>query len=245
MKAIKNILITGAAKRIGASCARLLHTEGHNIALHYHHSEQQALSLQRELNQIRPHSACSLKADLKQLDDIQQLATQASTQWNGIDVLINNASAFFPDDFATTSEQDWDTLLDTNLKAPFFLSQALLPSLRKNQGCIINIIDIHAERGLKGYPAYSISKAGLAAMTRSLAKELGPEIRVNGIAPGAILWPEQDMDEATKSDILARIALKRSGSPQDIARAVRFFINDADYITGQILAIDGGRTLFN
>ena len=198
-----------------------------------------------ELNQLRANSACRIKADLQKLADIRQLAELALERWSGIDVLINNASAFFPGPIESTSEQDWECLIDTNLKAPFFLTQALLPSLISRQGCIINIIDIHAERGLKGYPVYSITKAGLAAMTRSLAKELGPDVRVNGISPGAILWPENDIDETTQAEILSRIALRRSGNPLDIARAVRFFIEEGDYITGQILAIDGGRTLFS
>lgn len=241
----KNILITGAARRIGASSARLLHGQGHNICLHYQSSEQESAALADELNQLRANSACRIKADLQKLADIRQLAELALERWSGIDVLINNASAFFPGPIESTSEQDWECLIDTNLKAPFFLTQALLPSLISRQGRIINIIDIHAERGLKGYPVYSITKAGLAAMTRSLAKELGPDVRVNGISPGAILWPENDIDETTQAEILSRIALRRSGNPLDIARAVRFFIEEGDYITGQILAIDGGRTLFS
>ncbi len=241
----KNILITGAARRIGASSARLLHGQGHNICLHYQSSEQESAALADELNQLRANSACRIKADLQKLADIRQLAELALERWSGIDVLINNASAFFPGPIESTSEQDWECLIDTNLKAPFFLTQALLPSLISRQGRIINIIDIHAERGLKGYPVYSITKAGLAAMTRSLAKELGPDVRVNGISPGAILWPENDIDETTQAEILSRIALQRSGNPLDIARAVRFFIEEGDYITGQILAIDGGRTLFS
>ncbi len=241
----KNILITGAARRIGASCARLLHGQGHNICLHYHASEQASATLEEELNLLRPQSATRIQANLQKLDNIHQLAQRALTQWGEIDVLINNASAFFPGSIESTREQDWDCLVNTNLKAPFFLAQALLPSLISRQGCILNIIDIHAERGLKGYPVYSITKAGLAAMTRSLAKELGPDVRVNGISPGAILWPENDQDETTQTEILSRIALKRCGNPLDIARAVRFFIEEGDYITGQILAIDGGRTLFN
>ncbi len=241
----KNILITGAARRIGASCARLLHAQGHNICLHYHESEPDCMALAQELDALRAGSVSRVKANLQQLADIRRLADQALAQWGEIDVLINNASVFFPGPIESTHEQDWDCLLNTNLKAPFFLAQALLPSLIHRQGCILNIIDIHAERGLKGYPVYSITKAGLAAMTRSLAKELGPDVRVNGISPGAILWPENDMDESTQTEILSRIALQRSGTPLDIARAARFFIEEGDYITGQILAVDGGRTLFN
>ncbi len=241
----KNILITGAAKRIGACCARFLHHQGHNICLHYRSSESSALKLANELNQNRPASACAIQADLQDPNALSRLSEQATKTWNGIDVLINNASAFFPGSVENVTEQHWNELLDANLKAPFFLTQALLPSIRKNQGCIVNIIDIHAERGLKDYPVYSITKAGLATMTRSLAKELAPDIRVNGVAPGAILWPENAMDSNQKQEIINRIALQRTGQAEDIAKAVRFLIDDADYITGQILAVDGGRSLFN
>ena len=240
----KNILITGAAKRIGAACARLLHEEGCNIILHYRSSQQEALDLCEELNTIRPDSARALQADLLSMKAIKELAEQARLVWGGIDVLVNNASTFYPTDFSEVTEAHWDELLDGNLKAPFFLAQALLPELKAHQGCIVNIADIHAERGLKAYPVYSIAKAGLVAMTRILAKELGPEVRVNAVSPGAILWPENDLSESVKLEIVERVALKRSGEPQDIARAVKFLIWEADYITGQVIAIDGGRTLF-
>ena len=240
----KNILITGAAKRIGAACARLLHEEGCNIILHYRSSQQEALDLCEELNTIRPDSARALRADLLSMKAIKELAEQARLVWGGIDVLVNNASTFYPTDFSEVTEAHWDELLDGNLKAPFFLAQALLPELKAHQGCIVNIADIHAERGLKAYPVYSIAKAGLVAMTRILAKELGPEVRVNAVSPGAILWPENDLSESVKLEIVERVALKRSGEPQDIARAVKFLIWEADYITGQVIAIDGGRTLF-
>ena len=240
----KNVLITGAARRIGAACARLLHDEGFNICLHYRSSEQDVVQLGEELNHIRADSARMIQADLLNMQEIKKLAQAADGAWGGVGVLLNNASAFYPGTVGEVSEQDWDELLGSNLKAPFFLSQALAPSLSRKQGCIINIIDIHAERGLIGYPVYSIAKAGLAAMTKSLAKELGPEIRVNGVSPGAILWPEQDMSDEIKTEIIQRVALQRNGDPLDIAKAVRFLINDADYITGQILSVDGGRTLF-
>ena len=240
----KNVLITGAARRIGAVCARLLHDEGFNICLHYRSSEQDVVQLGEELNHIRADSARMIQADLLNMQEIKKLAQAADEAWGGVGVLLNNASAFYPGTVGEVSEQDWDELLGSNLKAPFFLSQALAPSLSRKQGCIINIIDIHAERGLIGYPVYSIAKAGLAAMTKSLAKELGPEIRVNGVSPGAILWPEQEMSDEIKTEILQRVALQRTGDLLDIAKAVRFLINDADYITGQILSVDGGRTLF-
>ena len=239
----KNVLITGAAKRIGACCAKMLHKKGCNIFLHYRTSEQETRHLVNEMNQIRPDSAKMMQADLLNMDELILLAKQAESAWGSLDVLINNASAFYPQAVNEVSEKNWDELLGSNLKAPFFLSQALADTLLENRGCIINIIDIHAERGLKGYPIYSIAKAGLAGMTRILAKELGPEIRVNGISPGAILWPEEQCSEQ-KEEILQRVVLKRSGEPQDIAKAACFLIEDASYITGQIITVDGGRTLF-
>ncbi len=244
MKIHKTVLITGAARRIGATCARLLHDEGFNVCLHYRHSESVARQLCEELNDKRQQSAQIMQADLLNMQELTKLAQKAEAVWGRMDVLLNNASSFYPGNVAEVTEQNWDELLGSNLKAPFFLSQALLPSLISTQGCIINIIDIHADRGLKDYPVYSIAKAGLAAMTRFLAKELGPQIRVNGVSPGAILWPEGDMDEKTKSEIIQKVALQCSGEPMDIAKAVRFLINEADYITGQILSVDGGRGLF-
>ncbi len=241
----KNVLITGAAKRIGAACARLLHAEGFNVCLHYRSSEEDASRLCEEFNRQRLGSAITCQADLLELADLTKLAQVAEGAWGGVDVLVNNASTFYPGVVEHVTEGDWEELLGSNLKAPFFLAQALLSSLRQNNGCIVNIIDIHAEKGLKSYPVYSIAKAGLAAMTRSLAKELGPEVRVNGIAPGAILWPEHEIGDEMKSEILQRVVLQRCGDPLDIARALRFLIVDANYITGQILAVDGGRTLFN
>jgi len=240
----KNILITGAARRIGASCARLLHDQGFNILLHYRFSEEDALRLCDELNQKRPDSARSIKADLLKMHELEIVAGEARIAWGGIDVLVNNASSFYPGAVSDVTELQWDELLGSNLKVPFFLAKALAEALAQKNGCIVNIVDIHAERGLKDYPVYSIAKAGLAAMTRVLAKELGPSVRVNGVAPGAIIWPENELSEQDKLDILQRIALKRCGEPLDIAKAVLFLINDAEYMTGQILMVDGGRTLF-
>ncbi|MDQ7089519.1 MAG: pteridine reductase [Methylococcales bacterium] len=240
----KNILITGAAKRIGAACATLLHRQGCNIILHYRESETQVRELCTLLNQQRPNSAQIIQADLLDFAALKQLADQATAIWGKIDGLVNNASAFYPTPLASVTEKTWDDLMGCNLKAPFFLSQALMETLGANNGCIINIIDIHAERGLKDYPIYSMAKSGLASMTRILAKELAPSIRVNGISPGAIIWPEDELSEAAKGDIMSRIALKRAGEPDDIAKMVAFFINDAPYITGQIINVDGGRTLF-
>ena len=240
----KNVLITGAAKRIGAACARSLHDKGCNVILHYRASEDEAVQFFNELNAKRSGSVKILQADLLDLRQLSELAKQAEAAWGSLDVLINNASAFYPQAVTDVSEQAWDELLGSNLKAPFFLSQALSSTLLANKGCIINIIDIHAERGLKGHPVYSIAKAGLAAMTKVLAKELGPDIRVNGVSPGAILWPENELLESDKVEILQRVALKRAGQPDDIAKAVAFLIEDAGYITGQIITVDGGRTLF-
>lgn len=240
----KNVLITGASKRIGASCARLLHEQGCNVILHYNASKQDALQLCSELNQERPDSARVMQADLLNREQLQNLAHQAAVAWGGLDVLINNASSFYPTALADVTEAQWDELLGSNLKAPFFLTQALANILSERQGCVVNIVDIHAERGLKGYPVYSIAKAGLAAMTKVLAKELGPSVRVNGVAPGAIIWPEFDMSEEEKHEILQRVALRRHGQPADIAKAVLFLVRDAEYVTGQILSVDGGRTLF-
>ncbi|MBL6987262.1 MAG: pteridine reductase [Methylobacter sp.] len=240
----KNVLITGAAKRIGAACARLLHSEGCNVFLHYRSSATEAQLLCDELNQLRPDSARIMQADLLIMHELEAIAREACIAWGGIDVLVNNASSFYPTAVSEVTESQWDELLGSNLKAPFFLAQALAKTIADNKGCIVNIVDIHAERGLSGYPVYSIAKAGLAAMTKVLAKEFGPVIRVNGVAPGAILWPDNDLSESAKMEILQRVALKRSGEPIEIAKAVLFLIKDADYITGQIVTVDGGRTLF-
>lgn len=240
----KNVLITGAARRLGADCARLLHSQGCNIVLHYRSSEQDALELCNQLNDLRVNSAVPMQADLQNMAELERLAHEATKAWGRIDVLVNNASTFYPGAVGDVTEQQWDELFGSNLKAPFFLAKLLAETLTKNKGCIVNIVDIHAERGLKGYPVYSIAKAGLAAMTRILAKELGPDVRVNGVAPGAILWPENDLAEQGKKEILQRVVLRRSGDAVDIAKAVMFLIRDADYITGQIITVDGGRTLF-
>ncbi|MEY4719558.1 MAG: hypothetical protein RL563_2176 [Pseudomonadota bacterium] len=241
----KVVLITGAAKRIGAACVRILHSEGFNIVLHYHHSEPEAIKLAAELNALRLGSVFIYKADLLVMDEVQSLVSNASCFFGGVDVLINNASAFYPTPMGQVSEFDWGVVMGSNLKAPFFLSQSLGSLLADRQGCIVNIVDIHAERGLPGYSVYSIAKAGLVAMTRCLAKELAPNIRVNAVAPGAILWPEAEISDYQKAEILSKVALARCGSEMDIAKAVRFLVMDADYVNGQVLAVDGGRLLFS
>jgi len=244
---IKNILITGGAKRVGAYCARYCHAQGHHILLHYRRSKNAAQKLADELNDQRKDSVRLFQADLLDVDALQLLADEAMHCWGGIDVLINNASAFYATPIKQgITERQWDDLMGSNLKAPFFLSQKLAPMLAKRNGCIINMVDIHAERGLIDYPVYSLAKAGLVSLTKILAKELAPKIRVNAIAPGAILWPEQDeMSALEKQEIQAKVALQKIGSPQDIAQAIDFLITSAPYITGQVLTIDGGRTLFS
>ncbi len=238
----KVVLITGAAHRIGATIARLLHAEGMRIVLHYRSSRAAAQALQQELTAQRPDSVMLVQADLLATAGLSTLVTEAVNAWGRLDVLVNNASTFYRTPLGTVTEEQWDDLMGTNLKAPFFLSQAAAPHLRAQHGCIINIVDIHADRPLKHFPVYSMAKAGLVMLTRALACELGPEVRVNAVAPGAILWPEH-LDEVTKQRIVSRTFLKRQGDPMDIAKAVRFLIRDADYMSGQVLTVDGGRSL--
>lgn len=241
----KNILITGGAKRVGAQCVRYLHAQGHNILLHYRSSAIEAKGLADELNHERDDSVRLVQADLADSEALKDLVDVASHAWGGVGVLINNASAFYATEFGSVSEGQWGELLGSNLKAPFFLVQALVPVLKKKNGCVVNIVDIHAERGLPGFSVYSIAKAGLVALTKILAKELAPEIRINAVAPGAILWPAQgEMNEQQKQEIAAKVALQRVGTPEDIARAIAFLIADAAYVTGQVITVDGGRTLF-
>jgi pteridine reductase len=238
----KTVLITGGAKRIGAETSRTLHQAGMNIIIHYRSSQQEADELCYELNQ-RENSAAVVQADLDDDNVYGRLIEDAVEVWGHLDVLINNASSFFPTPVGTITLGHWHNLVNSNLKAPLFLSQAATPYLRENNGCIINMVDIHAFRPMRKHPVYCAAKAGLAMLTQSLARELGPEIRVNGIGPGAILWPDNDMDEATKQSIIERTALKRHGEPSDIARAILFLVRDADYITGHIVPVDGGRSL--
>lgn len=240
----KVVLITGSAHRIGAQTARTLHASGADLVLHYHSSRDDAHTLQQDLNRQRPDSVVLVQANLLEIPKLRALIKDALGAWGRLDALVNNASTFYPTPVAKTSEAQWDDLMGTNLKAPFFLSQAAAPHLRKQHGCIVNIVDIHADRPLKQYPVYSMAKAGLVMMTKSLACELGPEVRVNAVAPGAILWPEMDeMDQVTRQRILSRTFLKRQGDPQDIANAVMFLIRDAHYTSGHVLTVDGGRSL--
>lgn len=242
MLANKVVLITGAAHRIGATTARMLHAEGLNILLHYRNSRDAAESLQAELNAIRADSVHLIQADLHDTAKLPALIEQAIQIWGRLDVLINNASSFYATPIGTVTETQWEDLIGSNLKAPFFLSQAAAPYLRQQHGCIVSIVDIHAERPLKEFPVYSMAKAGLVMLTKSLACELGPEVRVNAVAPGAILWPE-NLGENEKQKIISRTFLKRQGAPDDIARAILYLIRDAGYMSGQVLTVDGGRSL--
>lgn len=237
-------LVTGAARRIGARIATALHQAGLDVLVHCRHSEADANTLAAHLNRQRPGSAAVLVADLAVADAVRTLADRALAIFGRLDVLVNNASSFRPTPLATASEQDWDTLMNGNLRAPFLLSQRLAPALAASgQGAIVNIIDIYAERPLAGHSLYCMSKAALAMMTRSLARELGPAVRVNGVAPGAILWPEHGGSPEQHAIIVESSALKRAGDPDDIAAAVVWLARQAPYVTGQILAVDGGRSL--
>ena len=239
----KVALITGSARRVGAVIARTLHDQGMNLVLHYRQSQQDAQQLQQELQEKRPNSVILVQADLLNNAKLTSTINASTKAWGRLDALINNASSFYPTPLGSITEEHWDDMMGSNLKAPLFLAQAAESVLRKHHGCIVNITDIHADRPLKNHCVYSASKAGLVMLTKSLARDLGPEIRVNAIAPGAILWPENDLDELTKRRIISNTALKRRGGAEDIARAVLFLLRDADYITGQTITVDGGRSL--
>ena len=239
----KCVLVTGGAKRIGAATSRLLHQAGYRVIIHCRLSCQHAEEFAAELNASKHDSAKVIQGDLNNETIYNQLIEQAYACWNRLDVLVNNASSFFPTPIGKITLDDWHNLVNTNMKAPLFLSQAAAPYLKQTQGSIINMIDVHGQRPMKEHTVYCAANAGLGMVTMSLAKELGPDIRVNGIAPGAILWPETSMSEHTRNLILDRTALKRAGEPIDIARTILFLIRDAGYITGQIIAVDGGRTL--
>jgi pteridine reductase len=236
-------LITGAGKRIGAVIAKRLHAAGANVAVHYFSSSAPADSLVDELNGLRADSAMAVGADIRRLDQLEALVGKVVSQSGGLHILINNASSFYPTPLGEVTAEDWSDLIDSNLKAPLFLAQAAVPHLRESGGTIINMIDIHARRPLRHHHVYGAAKAGLEMLTRSLARDLAPEIRVNGIAPGAILWPEEGMADGTKEYIVDRIPLGRPGEPDDIATTALFLVRDAPYVTGQIIAVDGGRSI--
>jgi pteridine reductase len=241
----KVALITGGARRVGAAISRLLHQGGMNLMVHYRSSAAEARALQAELTAQRADSVALVQADLLNGASLTAMVHETLQQFGRLDVLINNASSFFPTVVGEITEREWDDLIGTNLKTPLFLSQAAAPHLRKNHGCIVNIVDIHADRPMRNYLVYSVAKGGLVALTRSLAAELGPEVRVNGVSPGAILWPEDERwsDELARQRIVQTTLLKRVGDPEDIARTVRFLVFDAPYVTGQVIAVDGGRSI--
>ncbi|PPI84373.1 pteridine reductase [Marinobacter maroccanus] len=238
-------LVTGAAHRLGSQTARTLHERGWNLVIHYRSREEQANSLIAQMNRQRPDSACALHGDLSQTADVYRLASDAVEHWGRLDALVNNASVFSPTPTADATEDDWNTILNTNLRAPFFLLQACLAELRRNQGSVVNLIDIYSEKPIDDHPLYCASKAGLAALTRSWAKDLAPDVRVNGVSPGAILWPEgeAEMNPSAQRAILQKTPLARTGNPDDIAKTIAFLICDAPFITGQIISVDGGRSL--
>lgn len=237
------VLVTGAARRLGAAIVRGFHAEGANVCIHFHRSAREAEQLRDELNASRAASATTVGADLLDLAALPRIVEHATTTFGRLDVLINNASTFYPTPLPEVTAAQWDDLIGTNLRAPLFLAQAAATHLRGSHGLIVNMIDIHAQRPLPQHPVYSTAKSGLVMLTRSLARELGPDVRVNGIAPGPILWPDAGVDEDIKNEIISKTLLKRSGSPADIVRAALFFAKDAPYITGQILAVDGGRSV--
>ena len=240
----KVALVTGGARRVGAAITRRLHAAGASVLIHYRDSEGDAAKLEAELNTVRPRSAGKVKAELLAPVAPRALVGGALEGFGRLDILVNNASSFFPVDVGAMEPSHWEELIGSNLRAPLFISQQAAAELAKNDGCIVNIVDIHAERPLKGYALYSVAKAGLAAVTRSLAIELAPRVRVNGVAPGAIAWPEDgQFPEAERQRIIATTPLARLGSPDDIARAVHFLAS-APYVTGQVLAVDGGRSIF-
>jgi len=239
----KTVLVTGAAKRVGSAIARELHAAGANVVLHYRSSAAVADALVAELNARRSASACCLQADLLDSAALPRLVADTLARFGRLDALVNNASSFFATPLGKIDLAAWEDLIGSNLKAPLFLTQAAAPHLRATRGAVVNITDIHAERPLAGYPLYCAAKAGLLGLTRALAIELAPEVRVNAVAPGPILWPDDAVfDDAARDEIVAHTLLQRAGSPQDIARTVRFLLDDAAYVTGQVINVDGGRT---
>lgn len=240
----KVALITGGAKRVGAAIARRLHREGANLMLHYRGSEREAKALREELNAARANSVALVQADLLDVQGLPEIVRNTVNRFERLDALINNASTFFPTPVGEMTPANWESLIGANLRAPLFLSQSAASHLKKAGGAIVNITDIHAERPLKSYVIYSIAKTGLVGLTRSLARELAPEVRVNGVAPGAIVWPEDgSWDDLTRQRIVSHTLLRRTGDPDDIARAVYYLIAEAPYVTGQIIAVDGGRSI--
>ena len=242
---IKVVLITGGAKRVGAAICRTLHAQGANLMIHYKSSVNEARALQAELNLQRPNSVAIIQGDLLNINSLPNLIAETAQHFGHLDVLINNASTYYPSEIGDIDDAKWQDLMGSNLKAPLFLSQAAAVELRKNHGCIVNITDMHVERPKKGYIVYSVAKAGLVTLTKSLAHELGPEVRVNAVAPGPVQWPENNpqFDEVYRQRVINQTLLKRVGEAEDVAKAVKFLIYDAPFITGHVLAVDGGRSL--
>ncbi len=238
----KVVLITGGAKRVGAATCRRLHASGANLMLHYRESAGEARLLQAELNNQRKDSVALIQADLLDLGKLQSIVDQTLQTFSRLDALVNNASSFFQTPVGEITVAQWEDLIGTNLRAPMFLSQSAAPALKKSQGAIVNITDIHADRPLKNYVVYSVAKAGLVGLTRSLARELAPEVRVNAVAPGPILWPDDAaFDELSRQRIISHTPLRREGTPEDIAKAVHYLLADATYVTGETINVDGGR----
>ena len=239
----KVCLVTGGARRIGGEISRALHRAGARVAIHYRSSRDKAHGLAVELNEVRLDSALPLQGDLHGPDVPASIIRAVVDHFGQLDVLVNNASGFYPTPLGSITPEQWDDLVGSNMKAPLLLSQAAATALRITSGNIINVVDIHARRPLRDYLVYSAAKAGLAMITRGLARELAPDVRVNGVAPGAILWPESGLDELTREKIIEQTALKRAGSPEDIVNCILYLLTDADYVTGQIIAVDGGRSI--
>ena len=237
------VLVTGSARRLGAAIARGLHAAGFDVALHCHASRAEADALAADLEALRAGSTVVLQADLAAFDRLPELVAQTVGRFGRLDALVNNASAFFPTPIGQATPDQWDALFNANARAPFFLAQAAAPHLRASRGAIVNLADIHAERPLREHTLYGMSKAALVHMTRALALELAPEVRVNAIAPGAILWPDAGKADAAKQAMLDRTPLQRIGTPEEVADAVLWLLRDATYVTGQVVRLDGGRML--
>ena len=236
-------LVTGAARRVGATIARTLHAAGYALALHYRNSRADLDALRDELEGVRPGSTLAIQADLADLDGLPHIVDKCTTRFGRLDALVNNASSFFPTPVGTITASQWDDLFTSNARAPLFLSQAAASSLRATHGAIVNLVDIYAQRPLARHPVYCMAKAALAMMTLALAKEFAPQIRVNGVAPGAVLWPESGKTYTDQADLIARTPLQRAGTPDDVAGVVLFLLRDAKFTTGQIINVDGGRSL--
>ena len=239
----KAALVTGAARRVGAAIVRALHAAGASVVLHYRSSSEEAVALAQDLNNVRSGSATLAQCDLLDSAAVTAMGRAAATAFGGLDILVNNASSFYPTPLGDIDENDWNDLIGTNLKAPLFLAQAVAATLRERGGLIVNLADIHGLRPMRRHPVYCVAKAGLIMLTKSLARELGPQVRVNAIAPGPVMWPEDGVDDALREEIISRTALKRVGSAEDVARAVLFFAHEAPFVTGQVLAVDGGRSI--